>query len=247
MKRKTIWIAAAVCAVLLCGCSQGEKPQDWTDYSTSAFSADNSTQEQGRNRPGSDSSLSFSEGKPTSPEPAENETETSESRASEPRTPSATESPAPSAQERSPQTGQTTAETGGPVQQPQRTAEPDPPQVPEIQSTAPAAPLTPEETKSSPPSQPEETPAPTQPPAPAFDVSGYVSFARSYGQSIGLSLDSTATACWDDPLTANSGCAYLERDLKDRLDWYAASGFTAFCVWAEDTGGGNYLIYIGYA
>lgn len=78
-------------------------------------------------------------------------------------------------------------------------------------------------------------------------MSGYVAFARSYGQDIGLSLDAAATACWDDPLTANSGCAYLERDIRGRLDWYAASGFTAFCVWSEDAGGGNYLIYIGYA
>lgn len=97
------------------------------------------------------------------------------------------------------------------------------------------------------PTPPPEVPEPEEPPTPAFDVSSYVGLAQSYGQQIGLSLDNTATACWDDPLAANSGCIYLERDLKDRLDWYAASGFTAFCVWAEDAGGGNYLIYIGYA
>ena len=39
----------------------------------------------------------------------------------------------------------------------------------------------------------------------------------------------------------------LVRDIHDRLDWYLASGFTAFTVWSEDVGGGNYLIYIGYA
>lgn len=115
--------------------------------------------------------------------------------------------------------------------------------------------------------QPEETPEPTvpskppvsessgtsdppaEPETPAFDVSVYVQFAKDYGTSekVGLVLDNTATACWDDPITANAGCRYLERDLKDRLDWYRQSGFTAFWVWAEQTGEGEYLIYIGYA
>lgn len=37
-----------------------------------------------------------------------------------------------------------------------------------------------------------------------FDVNEYVAYAKSYAQSIGLSLDSTATECWDNPITANS-------------------------------------------
>ena len=69
----------------------------------------------------------------------------------------------------------------------------------------------------------------------------------SYGTSLGLALDSTATACWDNPTTANAQTLYAERDLCDRLDWYKASGFTAFWVWAEQTGNGSYLVYIGYA
>lgn len=113
-------------------------------------------------------------------------------------------------------------------------------------STEPAAPLpAPEQSTAphTPEPQPETTPEPVQP---AFDVSAYVSYAKSYGQSIGLTLDSSAVACWDDPITANASCTYLERDIRDRLDWYLASGFTAFTVWSEDTGG-SYLIYIGYA
>lgn len=114
-------------------------------------------------------------------------------------------------------------------------------------------------------SQPEKTPEPTkpdkppvsesdgtevspaEPEAPAFDVSAYVQFAKDYGTQAGLALDSSATDCWDDPLTANAGCRYLERDLKDRLDWYQQSGFKAFWVWAEQVAEGEYLIYIGYA
>lgn len=84
-------------------------------------------------------------------------------------------------------------------------------------------------------------------PEPSFDVSTYVSYAKSYGQGIGLTLDSSAVSCWDDPITANASCIYLERDIRDRLDWYQASGYTAFWVWSVDNGGDNYQIYIGYA
>lgn len=112
-------------------------------------------------------------------------------------------------------------------------------------------------TPSEPASEPEELPQSTEEPSkptpepepttPAFDVSGYVSFAKSYGQSIGLSLDSTATGCWDTPIEAHAGCIYLERDIRDCLDWYKASGFTAIWVWSVDLGGGNHEIFIGYA
>ena len=48
--------------------------------------------------------------------------------------------------------------------------------------------------------KPTEKPAelkPTEPPKQTFDVSPYVSYAKEYALSIGLSLDSTATECWD--------------------------------------------------
>lgn len=99
----------------------------------------------------------------------------------------------------------------------------------------------------SPPAIETPSPAPTEPPASSFDIGSYVVYAQSYGQSVGLLLDSTATACWDDPLNANAGCTCLERDLKDRLDWYKASGYTGFWVWSENIGNGAYQIYIGYA
>ena len=104
------------------------------------------------------------------------------------------------------------------------------------------------ETPSAPPaSESEAPPIPTEPEAPAFDVSPYVQSTKEYGAGIGLAPDSTATACWDDPLTANAHSRYLERDLRNRLDWYKVSGFNAFWIWAEQTGDGEYLIYIGYA
>lgn len=95
---------------------------------------------------------------------------------------------------------------------------------------------------------PESTPEPTPEPAQSsFDVGTYVSYAKSYGQGIGLTLDSSAVSCWDDPITADASCIYLERDIRDRLNWYQASGYSAFWVWSADNGGGNYQIYIGYA
>lgn len=112
-------------------------------------------------------------------------------------------------------------------------------------------------TPSEPASEPEEPPQSTEEPSKptpepeqttsVFDVSGYVSFAKNYAQSIGLSLDSTATGCWDTPIEAHAGCIYLERDIRDRLDWYLDSGFTAIWVWSVDLGGGNHEIFIGYA
>lgn len=106
----------------------------------------------------------------------------------------------------------------------------------------------PPESSKPPASESEAPPIPTDPEStPAFDVTPYVQSAKEYGAGIGLTLDSTATACWDDPLTANARCRYLERDLRDRLDWYKVSGINAFWVWAEQTGDGEYLIYIGYA
>ena len=141
---------------------------------------------------------------------------------------------------------QTRAASPSETKAPSQTAEAP---APKHEATPPATEQPKQETPKPPTTSPPETekPIPTQPPAPSFDVNAYVAYAQSYGQGIGLSLDSTATACWDDPLHANAGCTYLERDLKDRLDWYQASGFTEFWVWSENIGNGAYQIYIGYA
>ena len=92
MKRKNIWIAAAVSFILLSGCSQGEKLRNLSVHSIPVTDAESYTAEQGRGRPESDSPLSFSEDKTTSPELTECENETSESRALKPQTPLPTES-----------------------------------------------------------------------------------------------------------------------------------------------------------
>lgn len=82
---------------------------------------------------------------------------------------------------------------------------------------------------------------------PAFDIGAWVAFAQAYGADVGLIYDATATACWDNPIIASDRSIYLERDIKSRLDLYAADGITYFCVWAQLRADGRYDLYIGYA
>ena len=71
--------------------------------------------------------------------------------------------------------------------------------------------------------KPAEQPQPTEPPtqeptAPAFDISYWISFAKSYAESVGLTLNSEAVYCWDNPIDADAGCIYLERDIQSRTN-----------------------------
>lgn len=128
------------------------------------------------------------------------------------------------------------------------------------ESNAPAS----EETKQPPllPEEPVETenpteepsvpaitePEPTPEPEPAFDIDYWISYAKSTAVNLGLTLESSATECWDNPIAAEQGCIYLERDISSRLKRYAADeSITDIWIWYECVGTGNYLIYIGYA
>ena len=101
--------------------------------------------------------------------------------------------------------------------------------------------------------KPTEQPQPTEPPKqeptePTFDISYWISFAKSYAESVGLTLNSEAVYCWDNPIDADAGCIYLERDIQSRLNRYAADAeITDVWVWYEPVSTGSYLIYIGYA
>lgn len=82
----------------------------------------------------------------------------------------------------------------------------------------------------------------------SFDVSYWVSYAKEYARSVGLEVNSSASDCWDNPISANSKCKYLERDIKGRLNRYAKDeDITQVWVWAEKTSADSYNIYIGYA
>ena len=92
--------------------------------------------------------------------------------------------------------------------------------------------------------KPNET---TKPAKETFDVNEYVAYAKNYAQSIGLSLDSTATECWDNPITANPRRKNIKGDIQSRLNRYKnVEGFTAVWVWAEKVTDTEYEIYIGY-
>ena len=115
----------------------------------------------------------------------------------------------------------------------------------------PVLPEKPEETESptEEPSVPAITePEPTPEPEPAFDIEHWISYAKSTAASLGLTLDSSATDCWDNPISAEQGCIYLERDINSRLKRYAEDeSITDICIWYECVGTDKYLIYIGYA
>lgn len=103
-------------------------------------------------------------------------------------------------------------------------------------------------TESNAPASEENEQAPVTETEPAFDIEHWISYAKSTAVSLGLTLDSSATDCWDNPITAKPTCIYLERDINSRLNRYAKDGeITAVWIWYECVGTGSYLIYIGYA
>lgn len=128
-------------------------------------------------------------------------------------------------------------ETQAPASQP--SASQPPASMPDEPAPIPATP--------EPSTPPVPDPEPTPPPKPEFNISQWVQFGKDYGAQIGLMLDSSATACWDNPLTANARSLYLQEDIIDTLNSYKNDGFTHFWVWSEAQGGGSYLLYIGYA
>ena len=97
--------------------------------------------------------------------------------------------------------------------------------------------------ESTPPEPPKEEPTEL-----VFDIDYWISFAKSYAKSIGLTLDSGAVYCWDNPIAAGVKCKYTERDIRGYLDRYAKDDeITDVWIWYGQTGSGSYEIYIGYA
>lgn len=93
-----------------------------------------------------------------------------------------------------------------------------------------------------------ENPTTAKPDEPQFDIDYWVSYAENYAESVGLRLEHSAVDCWDNPISANAKCKYLERDIKSRLNYYAkAEDITDVWIWAEKVADNSYEIYIGYA
>lgn len=103
------------------------------------------------------------------------------------------------------------------------------------------------------PKEPElpTPPVKTEPepePEPTFDINYWISYAQGVAVSKGLTLESSAVDCWDNPITANPDCIYLERDINSRMSRYAKDeDITDVWIWYECVGTNSYLIYVGYA
>ena len=81
-----------------------------------------------------------------------------------------------------------------------------------------------------------------------FDISYWISYAQNYAQSIGLTLDETATECWDNPISSNANNKNIGFDIESRLNRYRnVDGFTSVWIWAEKISDTQYEFYIGYA
>lgn len=139
------------------------------------------------------------------------------------------------------QPGEPARKTDSPERQPETTAptaptETEPPAPPAMEAPKPAE-------------QPQPTGPPTQETTEqSIDIGYWISFAKNYAESVGLALNSEAVYCWDNPIDADSGCIYLERDIQSRLNRYAADGdITDVWIWYESISANSYRIYIGYA
>ena len=81
-----------------------------------------------------------------------------------------------------------------------------------------------------------------------FDINYWISYAQNYAQSIGLTLDETATECWDNPISANANNKNIGANIESRLNRYKnVDGFTSVWIWAEKISDTQYELYIGYA
>ena len=119
---------------------------------------------------------------------------------------------------------------------------------PSLEAETPSEPKLPSEPESIAEPAPEPEPEPVPEPEPSFDIAYWISYARGVATSKGLNLDSSAVDCWDNPITANPDCIYLERDISARLSRYAGDeDITDVWIWYECVGTNKYLIYIGYA
>lgn len=143
-----------------------------------------------------------------------------------------------------------------PSQPPAPTEKDNPPkpaeesQPPATNPTQPDKPFEPTEQPKPELTEPEQPPATEVPsePEPEFDIEYWISYAKSYAESVGLTLNSEAVYCWDNPIAAGAHCIYTQRDIQDCLNRYARDEeITDVWVWAEQTGDQSYELYIGYA
>ena len=142
-----------------------------------------------------------------------------------------------------------TAESQSPPAEESSSPQTEPAKSIETQTTPPLQTEQAEEIPAEAPTVEESTPQPAEEPtAPEFDIQTWVDYAMGYAESVGLNLSPDATACWDNPITADSHSLYLERDIQSRLNRYSRDGdITDVWIWVEERSDGSYDLYIGYA
>lgn len=138
---------------------------------------------------------------------------------------------------------------------PNDTPKPEPPKTIETTPTPEPKP-TPTQQPTPPPAEeppkaetPQEaTPPPEESNVPDFNIDYWIGYAKSYAESVGLRLESSAVDCWDNPITAGAYSSCLERDIESRLNRYSRDeDITDVWIWAQPRSDGSYDLYIGYA
>lgn len=254
MKKLCIILVMLLVIMLFTGCQQGttipsDSVQDTETEPTSSFSGSKTEPTESESKPletdQAEENLTTepSETIPVREEPAEshpiskqdNETVTTPEKEDETQ-PEPSQPPAPTEKDNP---SEPLEENQPPATNP---AQPDKPSDQEEQpKPEPTEPLPPE------PEQPPATEAPTEP-EPEFDIEYWISYAKSYAESVGLTMNNEAVYCWDNPIAAGAHCIYTQRDIQDCLNRYARDEeITDVWVWAEQTGDQSYELYIGYA
>ena len=187
-----------------------------------------------------------SSGAMESREPEENQTVScSDSKESSEESTAAAGTESPAVETESAAAAGKTTESQSPPAEESSSPQTEPAKSVETQTTPP--PQT-EQTEEMPPKEESTSQPAEEPTAPEFDIQMWVDYAMGYAESVGLNLSPDATACWDNPITADSHSLYLERDIQSRLNRYSRDGdITDVWIWVEERSDGSYDLYIGYA
>lgn len=151
---------------------------------------------------------------------ATEKTEVEQPRSTEPKDNNHSAEATVSVSERSIQTKPASEQPNSGITPPQVSEPPKTPDESERQPEASAPsekeqPTSPATEEAKPEEQPQPTESPKQEPTEsAFDISYWIAFAKNYAESVGLTLNSEAMFCWDNPIAAGSQCKYTERDIK---------------------------------
>lgn len=77
------------------------------------------------------------------------------------------------------------------------------------------------------------------------NIDYYIGYKTNYAKRIGLTIDTSATECWYNPISITSKTTSAKSNISSRLDHYKnIEGFTSVCIQYEKVGKNDYNIYI---